>query len=227
MPTSGTATTTFDYIDIVEDAFEMAGLELKTGYDLKSARRALDMLSMEWANRGLNLWTIDQQTVPLVASTASYSLPADTVDVIEHVVRTGSGTSQVDIDLFRLSVSGYSSITNKNSQGRPIQIYVDRQRAQPTVYVWPVPDVSSTYTLVYNRLRRIQDTGAATNTPDIPFRFVPALTAGLAYYIAMRRPQAMERVPYLGEFYEKQFNLAADEDRSRATWYHHPSIERV
>jgi hypothetical protein len=227
MPTSGTTSFNPDFADIAEEAFEMAGLEMRTGYDLRSARRSLDLLAIEWANRGLNLWTIEQGTVPLVAGTATYTLPTDTIDIIEHVVRSGTGTSQVDIDLYRISVSGYSAIVNKNTPGKPSQIYIDRARSQPSVTLWPVPNVSSTYTLVYQRLRRIQDSGAATNTADLPFRFIPAMVAGLAYYVAMKRPEAMERVPFLKKFYEEQFDLASQEDRSRASWYHHPVVYPV
>lgn len=227
MATSNTTIFNPDFADIAEEAYEMAGLEMRTGYHLKSARRSLDLLSIEWANRGLNLWTIEQGTVPLVAGTATYNLPADTIDILEHVIRSGTGTSQTDIDLYRVSVSGYSAIVNKNTQGKPSQIYVDRARTQPSVTLWPVPNVSSTYTLVYQRLRRIQDSGAATNTADLPFRFIPALVAGLAYFIAMKNPAAKERVPFLKQFYEEQFDLASQEDRSRASWFHHPTVYPV
>ena len=224
MTTSGTTAFSPDFGDLIEEAFEMAGLEVRTGYDLKSARRSLDLLAIEWANRGLNLWTVEQGTVPMIAATATYTLPADTIDIIEHQLRMGTGTSQVDYDMYRLSVSGYSAIVTKNTEGRPQQIYVDRARTAPTITVWPVPDVSSLYTVVYQRLRRIQDSGAATNTADIPFRFIPALIAGLAYYIAMKRPEVEKRVPFLKQYYEEAFDLAGQEDRSRATWFHHPNV---
>lgn len=227
MTTSGTTSFNPDFADIAEEAFEMAGLEMRTGYDLKTARRSLDLLAIEWANRGLNLWTVEEGTIPLISGTATYSLPTDTIDIIEHQIRSGTGTSQVDIDLYRVSVSGYSAITNKLTTGKPSQIYVDRARSQPSVTLWPVPNATSTYTLVYQRLRRIQDSGAATNTADLPFRFIPALIAGLAYFIAMKKPKVQERVPFLKKFYEEQFDLASQEDRSRASWYHHPSVPSV
>lgn len=224
MTTSGTTSFNPDFAELAEEAFEMAGLEMRSGYDLKSARRSLDLLAIEWANRGLNLWTIEQGTVALVAGTATYTLPVDTIDILEHSIRSGTGTSQVDIDLYRISMSGYSAIVNKNTTGKPNQIYVDRARSAPSVTLWPVPSVSSTYTLVYQRLRRIQDSGAATNTADLPFRFIPALVAGLAYFIAVKRPEVEQRVPFLKKFYEEQFDLASQEDRSRASWFHQPSV---
>ena len=227
MTTSGTSSWNPDFAEIAEEAFEMVGLEMRTGYDLKTARRSLDLLAIEWANRGINLWTINEGTIPLVAGTATYSLPTDSIDVIECYVRSGTGTAQTDIDMYRLSVSGYAAIATKNTQGKPSQFYVDRQGSAPTITVWPVPNVSSTYTLVYQRLRRIQDSGAATNTADLPFRFLPALVAGLAYFIAMKRPQAKERVPFLKTFYDEQFILAAEEDRSRASWFHHPDVPGI
>ena len=180
-----------------------------------SARRSLDIMTAEWSNRGLNLWTIEQGSIPLIAGTASYTLPADTIDLIEHTLRTGSGTSQTDFSIDRLGVSGYVDIVSKNQQGRPIQIYVTRT-ATPSIQVWPVPS-DNTYTLIYWRMRRIQDSGAATNTIDIPSRFIPPLVAGLAYYIAMKKPALMDRVPFLKSIYDEQFQLAQDEDRERVS----------
>ena len=213
MTTSGSATFNPSFDVLIEEAFERAGTELRSGYDLKSARRSLDIMSAEWSNRGLNLWTVSLGTVPLVAGTSSYALPADTIDLLEHVIRSGTGTSQVDYDIERIGVNSYASIVTKNQTGRPIQIYVERTLT-PTANVWPVPDVS-TYTLVYWRMRRIQDTGAATNTADIPSRFIPALVSGLAYYIALKRPALMNRVQMLKAIYDEQFQLAYEEDRER------------
>lgn len=216
MATSGTATWTVDLADIVEEAFERCGSEMRSGYDLRTARRSLNILLSEWANMGVNLWTLEQGSLPLVAGTATYALPADTVDLLEHVTRTGSASSQADISLTRISVSTYSTIPNKNATGRPLQIYVQRL-VTPQVTVWPVPDASTPYTLVYWRLRRIQDAGnGGANTQDVPFRFLPALIAGLAYHLALKVPGGLERVQLLKAQYDQAFTLAAEEDRDRS-----------
>lgn len=216
MTTSGTATFNLDFSEIAEEAFERAGLELRSGYDMKTARRSLNLLCAEWSNMGLNLWTIASSSIPMVPGQATYTLPADTIDVIEHLIRTNTSGTNTDIAMNRISVSDYANIPTKGVTGRPLQIYVDRQIA-PTVTVWPVPDSSTTYTLVYWYLRRIQDTGSsAANTPDIPVRFLPALVAGLAYQIAMKNPDASDRIEMLKSIYEEQFQLAATEDRDRA-----------
>lgn len=214
MTTSGTATFNPSIDVIIEEAFERAGSELRSGYDLKSARRSLDIMSAEWSNRGYNLWTVEQGTISLVANDPTYNLPNDTIDLIEFVVRTGTGSSQVDQTLTRIGVNQYASIPTKTQTGLPLQIYVDRATTTPTVTFWPVPQDSS-YTLVYWRLRRIQDTGAASNTMDIPSRFIPAMVAGLAYYIAMKKPDLMDRLSFLKAEYEEQFRLAYEEDRER------------
>ena len=167
---------------------------------------------MEWQNRGLNLWTIDAGTQALTAGTATYSLPADTIDLIEHQIRTGTGTNQVDTNLERISVSTYAQQSSKNTEGRPSQIFVDRQATAVRVTLWPVPDVS-TYTLSYYRLRGISGVSAGIGTTaDMPPRFVPCLAAGLAYYIAMKKPEVAARVQPLKQEYEFQFELAAGED---------------
>lgn len=221
MTTSGTATFNPDFATLIEESFERAGAELRSGYDLKSARRSLDIMSAEWANRGLNLWTIEQGTTTLVAGTATYALAADTVDLLDFVIRTGSGTNQVDYNVERIGVNSYAQIVNKNQQGRPVQVYVQRT-VTPQFTLWQVPDSAATYTFVYWRLRRIQDTGAGTNTADIPTRFIPALVAGLAYYIAMKRPESYDRVPMLKQMYDEQFQLAYEEDRDRSSFYIKP-----
>ena len=170
MTTSGTATFDIDLNEITEEAFERCGSELRTGYDLRTARRSLNLLFADWSNRGVNLWTLEQGTQLLTAGTATYTLPADTVDLLEHVIRTGAGnvSTQTDLTITRISVSTYSSIPNKLQQARPIQIWINRQAAAPQFTVWPVPDSSQTYTLVYWRLRRIQDAGAGgTYTQEI------------------------------------------------------------
>lgn len=220
MTTSGTSTFNLDFAEIAEEAFERAGLELRSGYDMKSARRSLNLLCAEWANLGLNLWTVASGSIVLTPGQATYTsadgVPSEMVDLIEHVIRTNNAGQNTDITMNRISVSDYANIPTKNVQGRPLQIYVNRQ-ISPTLTVWPVPDSSTTYTLVYWYLRRIQDTGAsAANTADIPYRFLPALIAGLAYYIALKNPEAADRIQMLKSFYEEQFQLAASEDRDRA-----------
>jgi hypothetical protein len=220
MTTSGTATFNMDLTELVEEAFERAGAEMRTGYDLRTARRSLNLMFTDWANRGINLWTVEQGTQALTAGTGTYNLPADTVDLIEQVIRTdaGSQANQADLSVTRVSVSTYSSIPNKLTQGRPVQIYIDRQTAQPTISLWPVPDSAQTYTLVYWRLRRIQDAGNGVNTMDVPFRFLNCLTAGLAYYLAMKIPGALERIQLLKAQYDEAWELAATEDREKATF---------
>lgn len=220
MTTSGTATFNMDLTELVEEAFERAGAEMRTGYDLRTARRSLNLMFTDWANRGINLWTVEQGTQALTAGTGTYNLPADTVDLIEQVIRTdaGSQANQADLSVTRVSVSTYSSIPNKLTQGRPVQIYIDRQTAQPTISLWPVPDSAQTYTLVYWRLRRIQDAGNGVNTMDVPFRFLNCLTAGLAYYLAMKIPGAIDRIQLLKAQYDEAWELAATEDREKATF---------
>lgn len=217
MTTSGTTNFNPQLTDIIQEAYDRAGVVMRSGYEYRSARRSIDILMQEWANRGLNLWTVEEGSQVLTAGIKTYNLPSDTVDLIDHVIRTGSGANQSDLTINRVSVSNYSTIPNKTDQGRPIRIYVDRQ-ITPRFTVWPVPDNSDTYTLVYWRLRRIQDAGQpGTNTMDMPFRFMPALIAGLAYQLAMKNPGAEARVPFLKQVYEEQWQLAADEDRSRAS----------
>jgi hypothetical protein len=218
MATTGTTTFNLNLNDLIEEAWERAsgGGEIRSGYEFRTARRSLSLLLLDWANQGLNLWTIDQGTVPLVAGTATYDMPEDTVDLIEHVLRTGTGGAQSDLSMTRISVSTYSTIPNKTATGRPIQIYLDRQ-IEPKVTVWPVPDASGTYTLVYWRMRRLEDAGNGTNTQDVPFRFMPCLVAGLAYQIAQKIPEGTERLPLLKMEYDEAWTRAATEDRDRAS----------
>jgi hypothetical protein len=174
----------------------------------------------DWANRGINLWTVEQGSQVLTAGTGTYTLPADTVDLLEHVIRTDSGSTanQADLALSRISVSTYSSIPNKLTTGRPVQVYIDRQTSAPSINLWPVPDTAQTYTLVYWRLRRIQDAGNGVNTMDVPFRFLNCLTAGLAYYLALKLPNGLERISLLKQQYDEAWELAATEDREKATF---------
>jgi hypothetical protein len=218
--TSGTATVNLDVAELVDEAFERAGIEQRSGYDLRTARRSMNLMFMEWANRGLNLWTIDSSTVAMVAGTATYNLPTDTVDLLDCVMRTNSGdvSNQTDLAMSRISFTSYSQIPNKLSQGFPLQFYVRRLTTTPTLTVWPVPDDAQTYTFVYWRMRRIEDTGTtATLNLDLPFRMMPAFVAGLAYYIAMKKPALADRAVALKQVYEEQWALAAGEDRDRAS----------
>jgi hypothetical protein len=218
MTTSGVTTFNLDLSEIVEEAFERCGAELRSGYDLRTARRSMNLMFADWANRGVNLWTVEQGSITLVQGTATYNLPDYTVDLLEHVIRTGAGnvSTQADLTITRISVSTYSSIPNKLTQARPIQVYINRQEDIPTVTLWPIPDGSQSYSFVYWRLRRIQDAGDGVNTMDVPFRFLPCLVAGLAYYLSMKIPGAMERMGVLKEQYDIAWGLAADEDRDKA-----------
>lgn len=225
MTTSGTSSFDPQITDLFEEAYERAGSEMRSGYDFRTARRSFNLLTAEWANRGINLWTVENGTIPLVAGTATYNLPVDTIDLIEHVIRQnpGNASTQTDINISRISVSTYSTIPNKLTVGRPIQVYINRQSGittptgvqYPTITVWPVPSDNS-YTFVYWRLRRLQDSGNGDGTADIPFRFLPALTAGLAYQIAMKLPESAPRLPMLQAEYERQWTLASEEDREKA-----------
>ena len=225
MTTSGTSSFDLQISDLFEEAYERAGSELRSGYDFRTARRSFNLLTSEWANRGINLWTVESGSIALVAGTATYNLPVDTIDLIEHVIRQnpGNASTQTDINISRISVSTYSTIPNKLNRGRPIQVYINRQSGiatpagiqYPTITVWPVPSDNS-YTFVYWRLRRLQDAGNGDGTADIPYRFLPALTAGLAYQIAMKIPEAAPRLPMLQAEYERQWQLASEEDREKA-----------
>ena len=218
MTTSGTTAFNLDLTEVVEEAFERCGAELRTGYDLRTARRSLNLLFADWANRGVNLWTIDQGSITLVPGTATYDLPADTVDLMEHVIRTGAGNSatQADLNITRISVSTYATLPNKLTQARPIQVYINRQAPIPNITVWPIPDSSQTYTFVYWRLRRIQDAGTGVNTMDVPFRFIPCMIAGLALYLSLKVPGGLERNQLLQAQYDAAWDLAAGEDREKA-----------
>jgi hypothetical protein len=224
MTTTGTTSFNLDLNSIVEEAFERCGAELRSGYDLRTARRSLNLLTIEWANRGINLWTIDEGTIPLVQGVGQYGMPIDTVDILDSVVRTNTGQAQIDININRISVSTYATIPNKNAQGRPIQLWFNRLGGQtdiagvqyPTINVWPLPDQSNFYTLVIWRLRRMQDAGNGVNTQDIPFRLLPAMVAGLAYHLSLKIPGGMERTMMLKQMYDEAWQQAADEDREKA-----------
>jgi hypothetical protein len=301
MATSGTASFSLDLNDYVEEAFERAGGQLRTGYDLKTARRSMNLLFADWANRGVNMWTFEQNVITLVQGQPTYALPDDTVDLLDHVIRTNANqpSNQSDLTITRISVSTYATIPNKLAQGRPIQVWVQRltggasplvgtvQSAITTtttsipitslvgvpnagfvqigaeligfnevqaasgldpayllnctrgqdgttaaahsvgaaiqyvqkqsITVWPTPDSANTYQFVYWRMRRIQDAGSGgTKTMDVPFRFVPCLVAGLAYYVALKIPEGMSRLDILKQQYDEAWQNAANEDQDRA-----------
>jgi hypothetical protein len=299
--TSGVAAFNLDLSEIVEEAFERAGSELRTGYDLRTARRSLNLLFADWANRGVNMWTFEQNTINLVTGQPTYALPDDTVDILDHVIRTQANqpSNQADLTITRISVSTYATIPNKLTTGRPIQVWIQRLTANtaptsatttggttaanattiqvstlaglPTagfltigtelisynetsnpqdgapfylynccrgqdgttaasipsgtaikltqkqsITVWPTPDPGTQYQFVYWRMRRIQDAGSGVNIADVPFRFIPCLAAGLAYYIALKVPGGMERLAILKAQYDEAWMTAADEDQERA-----------
>jgi len=294
MPTTGSTAFTLDFTDIAEEAWERAGREMRSGYDLRTARRSMNLMTIEWQNRGINMWTIDQGTITLTPGLSTYALPVDTIDLLDHVIRTGanSASTQADLNITRISVSTYATIPNKLATGRPIQVWIQRLsgvvsptgltlngtinattttitlsataglptagfirignediaygylsgntlggvfRGQngttaathttgaaiynpnlPAVTVWLTPDNTQTYQFIYWRMRRIQDAGAGTQLADMNFRFLPCLVAGLAYHIAMKVPELVERIPMLKQAYEEQFDLAAGEDREKA-----------
>ena len=222
MTTSGTTDFNLEFTEIAEEAWERAGREMRTGYDLRTARRSMNLMTIEWQNRGINMWTIDEGSLNLVQGTNTYNLPADTIDLLEHVIRTGEGnvSTQADLTITRISVSTYATIPNKLQQARPIQVWIQRLRDNPKITVWPTPDQGTAlnpyYVFKYWRMRRIEDAGAGIQTADANFRFLPALTAGLAYHIAMKVPELMDRLPMLKAAYDEQFDLAAGEDREKA-----------
>lgn len=307
MTVSGTSAFNLDLTELVEEAFERAGSELRTGYDLKTARRSLNLMFADWANRGLNMWTFEQGTINLVPGQSTYALPNDTIDLLEHVIRTGAGSAstQADLTITRISVSTYATIPNKLQQARPIQVWLQRSNGQtsstgvvgsfvngeyslvasisasdtsitisgyynlpaagfikldseiiqysyieqstlgytlyncfrgqqntmasahnsgaivywsqvPSVTVWPVPDNTQAYQFVYWRMRRIADAGTGVNTMDVPFRFIPAMVAGLAYYLALKLPNGAMRMDILKQQYDEAWALASEEDREKA-----------
>lgn len=221
MAISGTKTFELDVADYIEEAFERCGIEIRTGYDQRTARRSLNLLLAEWANRGLNQWTIEKETITVTPTGGvnndgiSYTLSASTIDIISAIVRNQDGvgtSSQADLTVDRVSREYYLNIPNKLTEGRPVQYFVDRQ-ITPVLYVWPKPN--TTYYMIVDKLVRMDDAGAGVNTLQVPFRFYPCLAAGLAYYIAMKK--APERVQLLKAVYEEEFERAAGEDRDRAS----------
>jgi len=220
MATSGTRDFEPDVAEYIEEAFERCGLEFRTGYDGITARRSLNLLLADWANRGLNQWTIQNSTTTLTEGAESIDLTDSTIDVLDVVIRRTEGTTTTDIQMAQVSRSAYWNIPNKATKSRPSQWFLDKQ-ITPKLYIWPASE-NSTDQLLINRLIRIEDVDASANTMDMPFRFYPCLAAGLAYYIALKK--APERIEMLKSFYEEEFARASDQDESRASLFVAPSL---
>ena len=221
MATSGTYNFNLDLGEVMEEAYERCGLELRSGYDYKTARRSLNLLMLDWQNRGLSLWTVKNDNLTLTPGQGAYALPVDRLDRVEAYMRTNAGdtTKQSDLTMQRMSIATYSQQTNKLLQGRPIQYWVERAPSGITINVWPVPDSSQTWTFGYYYMERIEDAGSpASLEMNIPPTFLTCLTAGLAYMIALKRPQAENRIPMLKEIYEEQWTMASDSVRDKSSY---------
>lgn len=230
MSTSGTFTFDLDITEVIEEAYERIGGEARTGYHYRTARRSLDLLLLEWQNRGLNLWTVKNDSQTLTANTIAYTLNVKVLDIIEGLLRTDAGDTakQVDLTMTRISISDYAHQTNKLTTGRPINFWIERTPSAIIVNMWPTPDAAQTYVFNYYYMERIEDTGSpGSNTIDVPARHLPALTAGLAYYLAMKTPSAMSMVPMLQMEYERQWELASDSTREKASLYFAPTGYKI
>jgi len=221
MATSGTKTFKLSIADTIEEAYELAGIELRTGYDAETARRSLNIMFADWSNRGVNLWTIDQISTSLTTGTASYTLNAYDIDIVSAIVKvTDSSGNSTDLSVERIGRTEYLNIPDKTIQGRPTQIFLDRQTT-PVLKVWPTPDNVSTYTIVANTIQRIDDASASNQDPEVPSRFIPCMASGLSYYLALKKNP--EKAVMLKQQYEQDFKLAADEDRNRASLHLTPA----
>ncbi len=220
MALSGSTNFEPNVAEFVEEAFERCGLELRTGYDLKTARRSINLMLAEWANRGLNQWTIEQATQTVTEGTTDYSLNSNIIDILDVVLRRTVNQTQTDISMNRVSRSEYINIPNKTTKARPSQFFLDKL-STPTLKIWPAPE-NSTDILVFNKIVRMDDADKPTNTMDMPFRFFPCFAAGLAYYISLKR--APERTAQLKALYEQEFRRAADQDEDRASFRIRPSL---
>lgn len=219
MTTSGTTAFDLDIDDLVEEAYERLGMRMTSGNQLKTARRSLNLLFLDWANRGLNLWTIEQAVLPIVQGDNEVALPLDTVNVLTAVIRDPSTSPSIDITIDRISRAEYLNVPNKTTEARPAQFYIERTNT-PKVYLYPAADKA--YSLVYYRIRRIQDAGDYTNTTDVNFRFLPCMVAGLSYYLSLKF--APDRVGALKQIYEEEFARAAAEDRDTASFFIVPDV---
>ena len=225
MAVSGSKNFELDVADYVEEAFERCGLELRTGYDLKSATRSLNLMLAEWANRGLNQWTVNQKTISMVLDTTEYTIdstnPTATIDVLDVFVRETIGGVATDVPLSRMSRAEYSHLATKSTTGKPNQFFINK-KLSPSITVWPAPDKNSSYTLHVNTLSRMDDADVGANTMEVPFRFFPCLAAGLAYYLALKR--APDKVQMLKSLYEEEFNRALSQDEERASFRVAPDL---
>ena len=213
MATSGTKTFALTIADAIEESYELAGLELRTGYDAETARRSLNVMFADWANRGVNLWTVEQVSLTLTGGPASYTLNSYDIDILSADIRYTENSKTTDIQLQRIGRSEYLSIPNKESKSRPTQYFLDRQTT-PVLHLWPTPDSTKTYTFLSYRVQRMDDVTASAQDPEVPSRFIPCMVSGLAYYIALKKNP--EKAMLLKEQYEQDFKLASDEDRNRA-----------
>jgi hypothetical protein len=214
MALSGTNAFNLDVDEVIQEAFERCGLHARSGYDLKSARRSLNLLLAEWANRGINLWTVELRTQTLTASTTSYTLDSDLIDILEAVVYKASDTT-TDMEVDRISRAEYLNISKKSTEAVPTQYYLLRGQSTPTLYLYPTPDAADTFK--YWGLTKIQDAGDYEDELDVPTRFLPCLTAGMAYYVSLKR--SPERTPLLKQLYEEEWQRASEEDRPRSSFY--------
>ena len=214
MATSGTNSFNLDVDEVIQEAFERCGLHARSGYDLKSARRSLNLLLAEWANRGINLWTVELRTQTLTASTTSYTLDSDLIDILEAVVYKASDIT-VDIEVDRISRAEYLNISKKSTEATPTQYYLLRGQSTPTLYLYPTPDAADTFK--YWGLTKIQDAGDYEDELDIPTRFLTCLTAGMAYYTSIKK--APDRTPMLKQIYDEEWQRASEEDRPRSSFY--------
>ncbi len=225
MATSSSKTFEPDVAEYIEEAFERCGLELRTGYDLKTATRSLNLMLADWANRGLNQWTVAQKSVAMVKDDATYNIDSTNatapIDVLDVFVRETIGSDDVDLTMSRLSRSEYSNLSTKGTTGKPNQFFIDKLTT-PTITVWPVPNKSSTYTVYMNVLTRMDDADVATNTLEMPFRFYPCLSAGLAYYLSLKK--APERTQMLKALYEEEFLRALSQDGERVSFRIAPDL---
>ena len=220
MATSGTHTFNLDLSDIMEEAYDLCGSELRTGYDFRGAKRALNLVFLEWQNKGLNLWTVEQATASIVAGTNTYAAESSAVEIVDAFIRTDAGdvNSQFDQTLTRISRTEYQHQSNKLTQSKPTQFYVDKGASSINIVLWSTPDDSETYTLVYDYIQRIEDTGnVASNNADVPARYLPCLTYALAYNLACKMPEAQNRVPMIKQRYDELWRDVADADREKAS----------
>jgi hypothetical protein len=210
MATSGTVAFQPNVEEIITEAFERCGLDpqIQTGDRAVSARRSLNLLFSEWANRGINYWAVEQQTLTLVNGTASYTLPVGTIDIIDAVVRDSAGTDTSDQIINRVSIADYNQLPNKSSPGKPSQYMLDKQYT-PVAYFWQVPD-RDTYSMVYWAIRQLEDVTASNQDADIPYRWNECICAGLASKLSLK--YANEKFQILNEMYERAFAFAAASD---------------